>query len=226
MEIYKEARQIVDEIISLCGTKDIEDTASEMEEEGYQEYEDKCGKLTEAIVAIVREQEAPFDFGEFSDLIQDKGFWKKIARKVEGKTANFLHALLFRKLDKDRRLELLDRAFHLIYFQHENLSFLREDIGDEELAKALYEIIQASEDMMVLICASKRRVKKYLAETYCLEEQDSEYICELYERNIQAVRELASAKSMVRLERKINYLKQRLDGMEEVIGLLLEMQED
>lgn len=180
-----------------------------------------CIRVFNINPALIKEEHGIFDFGTFSKQICDDVFWKEIERNVVRETTSFMRALPYRRRDKEVRLDLIRRTFDIIYIQHENSQFLKDAIGNEELANALCEVIQMSEDMIVLMCASKRRVKKYMIDALCVEDEDLEYIWGLYEENSAAVQTLCSAKSSIRLERKVNYLKQRMDGMERLIKLLL-----
>lgn len=214
---YEKILEIVKSITDLYGTEEIEENALELEEEEYKSYQKECGKLIDAIVELVKLQEKAFDFSSLSNEIQDEEFWKEIQENVQRKTKYFMKVLPYRKQEKERRLELLEKGFDILYKQRENRQFLRETIEEEALANALYEIFQESEYAIMILYASKRRFKKFVSDNSCLEDEDLEYIWELYEQNFSAVQPVALSKRNARLENMVNYLIRRVDALENLM---------
>lgn len=167
---------IVKNIINLCGTENIADTALELEEEEYGQYQEKCEELVDAIVDVVKFQEKEFNFETFYEQIPDEEFWTDIEEAVQESVDDFMKVIPYRKLPKEKRLQLLKKGFDIIYVQRENREFLAESIGDQIIADALYKILMESEYAIGVSYVSKRRFKNFVMERSGIQDEDMEYI--------------------------------------------------
>ena len=209
----------------MCGTKDIEDTALDFNDENYDKYRLRREELINIITNIVKLQEKQFDFKSFQTDIQDDEFWEEIEEAVKLRTRSFIKVIPYRKLEIEKRLELIDKGFDIVYQQRENLQFLIQQIGDKALAKALFEVLVGSEYVMVNNYASKRLFKDIVIDNISLQDEDLEYIWDKYTSNIELVEKIAAVRSNIRLENQLSYLTNRVSYLENLLQLMLDDKE-
>jgi len=226
MELCKELHERVGELIALCGMDNLDVAMLGLDKEEGEQYKIIYDKIINCIVNMIKKREQLFDVqGELTE-IQDKKFLKMIQKEVTQKTANFMRVVPYRKLGKEKRLELIGKTFDIIYMQHENKQFLAEAVGDKELADALYEVLQQSEDAIAYVYVSERRFKEFMAENFYLAEEDLTYIWELYQENLSTVQTVLSLKWKLRIENKVNYLKKRLEYVEDGLKIMCDCMEE
>lgn len=224
-DLFEIALGIVDEITAMCGTEAIEDTALDFEIEDYDQYRKQRDELVNAIVNIVKFQENPFDFQAFETKINDEEFWEEVEGDVKRKTRSFMKVISYRKLEEEKRLELIDKGFDIVYYQRENLQFMIREIDNEVLAKALYEVILGSEYVIVNRYASKRQFKDIVINNIRLEDADLEYIWDKYAENTAIVEKIATVRSNIRMENQISYLINRMNALEDILQTVFEKDE-
>lgn len=209
--------EIFREIVTLCGTEDVENKAFDLEEEEYEKYIAERDKLIDTIVKIVKLREELFDFRELNTEVQDEEFWDSIERAVTKRVGGFMKVIPYRKLEKEKRLELIDKGFELIYCEREDRKFLIHAMGDEILADALLEILLGSEYVIATMYVSKRRFMAMVKNNICLQEEDLEYIWNKFEQNLSIVQAMAAVRANARVENRINYLLKRMDDLENLV---------
>ena len=128
-KLYDDILQSIKKITAICGSEHIEEMALGLEDEEYKIYENEYDNIVYLIQEIVRRQEKLFDFSILMDQLPDEGFWNSIKEDVDWVVRKFMAVLPYRKLDKQERLELVEKSFHIIYLQRENRKFLLESIG-------------------------------------------------------------------------------------------------
>ena len=209
----------------MCGAKAIEDTALDFNDDDYDKYRLRREELIDNIVNIVKLQEKQFDFKAFQTDIQDNEFWEGIEEAVKLRTRSFMKVIPYRKLENEKRFELIDKGFDIVYQQRENLQFLIQEIDDEALARALFEVLVGSEYVMVNHYASKRQFKDVVIDNICLQDEDLEYIWDKYTSNIALVEKIAAVRRNIRLEKQLSYLTNRVSYLENLLQLMLDDKE-
>lgn len=223
-ELYELISEISGQIVASCGAENIEDTAFELEEEEYERYVLERNRLVGAIVRLVKLKEELLDFHKLNTEIQDEEFWENIEKDVINRTDGFMKVTPFRKLEKLKRWELLDRGFDLVYVERENREFMIQTIGDEILVDALLEILLGSEYVIATMYISKRRFMDTVKNNICLQEEDLKYIWDKYEQNLSMVQAMASVRTNARMENRIKFLLKRIDDLENL--MVMAMNED
>lgn len=224
-KLYGSILQSIEKITAICGVEHIEDVALGLNDKEYEIYEKECDNIVSFIRDIVREQEKPFDFSILMNQLPDEGFWDSIKEEVDWAVRKFMDVLPYRRLDRKKRLELVERSFYMIYLQRENRKFLSESIGDPLLSEAVYEILMESEFMVVVNYASKRRFKNFLIHNVKLEEDDLNYIWDLYHQNFSTVLTYVSLKNDFRIMEHINDLEDKFQELLNTLGLVAKMEE-
>ena len=82
-----------------------------------------------------------------------------------------------------------------------------------------------SEYMVVVNYASKRRFKKFLISNVMLEEDDLNYIWDLYNQNFSIVLTYVSLKNDSRIMEHIYNLEEKFEDLLNTLGLAAKMQE-
>ncbi len=226
MELHQKAIEITRGICKNYGSDYLEERAFELEHDDYEKYRAECKKLVDVIVKLVKLQEKPFDIESLKGEVKDEGFWREIEEDVGRLTVDFLRVLPFRKAEKEKRRRILAESFDIIYLQYENKKYLEDIIKDDEIVEAVYEILMASEYMIVEMYASKRRFQEFLAEYLCLEEEDMELIWNLYQQEFASICSMVSMRNTARAARRMNYLSKKMDDLEDMLLLALDELDD
>ncbi|HBA97902.1 MAG TPA: hypothetical protein DCZ23_07330, partial [Lachnospiraceae bacterium] len=124
----------------------------------------------------------------------------------------------YRKLEENKRLELLRKTFDVVYIQRENKKFLADAIRNFQLADALFEIIQASEYIIVIMYVSKRRFREFIVNDLAIADADVEYIWTLYEQHLEIVQKIATLKNNIRLANRINSLSDTIYDLSSLLS--------
>lgn len=180
-------------------------------------------KLIDELIILNRISLGKIDWEKFKEIWIAPDFWGAIMKKTKEESKEYIQMEYWRDLKEHLRKELFRKIFEYNYLEKEDKEYISIQVGiDKSHVDAYIEFLLESEKNIFLYSISKRRYIKQLSYKFGIDNNDIEYVWEMFEENQKLIETLVDRRINTLILHRYEMLNKKINSIQQETNDLLD----
>lgn len=180
-------------------------------------------ELIDELIILNRKSLGEINWEKFKEIWIAPDFWDAVMKKTKDESKEYIQMKYWRDLGEDLRKELFHKIFEYNYLEKEDKEYISTQVGiDKSHVDAYVEFLLESEKIIFLYSISKRRYIKHLSYKFGIDNNDIEYVWEMFEVNQKLIETLVNRRINNLILHRYEMLDKKIKSIQQETNDLLD----